>query len=161
MKKVIVGLSVALLVLGAMGCSKEKKVKSAAASTGASEQILSIEVKAQLNDPAATDPNTALSCKYVLVSNNNKSVGEAKTSGSCKWNEITPASAGALNAAAAAKVISIISADTSLPANVKEKWDCKAINIKTTVRQVGAQDCKDGSGVGDATAKALSAALGL
>ncbi|MBQ9394883.1 MAG: hypothetical protein IJU23_05130 [Proteobacteria bacterium] len=161
MKKVIIGLSIALLAFGAMGCKKEKKVQ--AASAGASEQILSLEVMAQLNDPAASDASAALTCKYVSVSGSSMSVGEVKTSGSCDWSAVksSAAASGSLNSAAAAKIVSIISADSSLPANVKDKWDCKAINITTNLRQVGAQDCADGSGVSDATAKSISAALGL
>ena len=161
MKKVIIGLSIALLAFGAMGCKKEKKVKTATAA--AAEQIMSLEVMAQTNDPAAADPNTALTCKYISVAGSSMSVGEIKTSGSCDWNAVKGAAAasGALNSAAAAKIVSAISSDSSLPANVKDKWDCKAINITTNLRQVGAQDCLDGSGVNDATAKAISAALGL
>lgn len=167
MKKVIIGLSVAMLALGAFGCSKEKETKTAVAAAPASENIKQIEVKYQLNDTAATDPSTALNCRYVLIQDNagslNISKAEVKTSGKCDWNDLKgkAAGAGTLSAASASQIVSIISADTTLPASAKDKWDCAAINIKTNVRKVGAQSCKDGKGVSDAVAKQVVAALGM
>ena len=161
MKKVIIGVSIALLALGATGCKKEKKTRAAAA--GAAEALSQLEVQAQLNNTAATDPNTALTCTYILVQGTSINKAEIKTSGKCDFAALKgqAAAAGTLSAAAASQIVSAIAADSSLPASAKSKWDCKAYNIRTNVRQVGAQDCKDGKGVNDATAKLISSALGL
>lgn len=167
MKKVIIGLSVAMLALGAFGCSKDKETKTAVAAAPASENVKQIEVKYQLNDTAATDPSTALTCRYVLVQDNagtlNITKAEVKTSGKCDWNDLKgkAAAAGTLSSAAASQIVSIIAADTTLPASAKDKWDCAALNIKTNVRKVGAQSCQDGKGVADAVAKQIVSALGI
>ena len=167
MKKVIIGLSIALLALGTMGCHKERQSRNVTAENAASapvvaESIVKIEVKAQKQDPAAP-ADTALTCKYVLVSGTSISAAETKTSGKCDFNALAgqAAAAGSLSADAAAKIISIISADSSMPNSAKSKWDCKAINVQTNARKVGAQDCADGQGVNDATGKALAGVLGL
>lgn len=167
MKKAIIGLSVALLALGAFGCSKDNESKTAAAAAPSSENLKQLEVKAQLNDTAATDPTTALKCTYVLIQDNNGALNiskaEAKTSGKCDWNDLKgkAAGAGALAAASASQIISIVSADPSLPASAKDRWDCAAINLKTNVRKVGVQSCKENNGAGDAIAKQIMAALGM
>ncbi len=158
MKKVIIGLSIAILALGAMGCNKQKKAKAAAA--GAAEVLQQLEAQYQMNDASAADPNQALTCKYVLIQGTSVSKAEVKTSGSCNWSDLkSKAAAGAANGNVAAQLVSVVAADPSLPASAKDKWDCTAYNIKTNVRSVGAQDCKDGSGVNDATGKAITAAL--
>ena len=164
MKKVIIGITIALLAVGAAGCSKEKKVKAAAPD--AAEQLVSIEVQSQMNDGSASDPSTALTCKYAIVQNNggtlNVSKAELKTSGKCDFAALKgqASAAGSISSNAVAQVMAAVSAD-NLPASVKAKWDCTAYNIKTNVRKAGAQDCKDGQGINDATAKAIAAALGL
>lgn len=161
MKKIIIGVSIVLLAFGATACHKERKVRSAGA--GSAEVLSQIEVQAQSNDAAAADPNTALTCTYVLVQGTSVSKAEVKTAGKCDFASLRNqvAAAGNISDAAAAQIISAIAADASLPGSVKSKWDCKAYNVRSNVRSVGAQDCKDGKGVSDATAKAISAALGL
>lgn len=168
MKKVIIGLSVAMLALGAFGCSKDnKETKTAVAAAPASENLKQLEVKYQLNDTAATDPSTALTCRYVLVQDNagalNITKAEVKTSGKCDWNDLKgkAAGAGTLSAAAASQIVSVIAADSTLPASAKDKWDCASVNIKTNVRKVGALSCKDGKGTNDAVAKQVISALGI
>ncbi len=168
MKKVILGLSIALLAFGAMGCHKERANANVTAANAASapvvEEVLQkVEVKISMNDTQATDPNTALTCKYVLISGNSISVAEEKTSGKCNFNTLAgnAQASGSLSADAAAKIIAVLQADTTMPASVKQKWDCKAINVQTNARKGGAQDCLDGQGVNDASGKALAGILGL
>lgn len=166
MKKVIIGLSIALLALGTFGCHKERKngnvtAANAAEAPVAAETITTIEAMIQKQDPAAADPATALTCKYVLVSGSSMSVAEVKTAGKCNFNELKGQAAAAGSFTNGAQVLSIISSDSTLPASAKAKWDCKAINVVTNHRKVGAQDCANGQGVNDATGKALANALGI
>lgn len=163
MKKVIIGLSVALLAFGAMGCSKDKDTKSAANSV---ETLAQIEVKSAIHDAKAADPTQALTCKYVLVSGANGvysvSKAELKTSGSCNFADLQgkAAAAGSLDAAKAAQVVAAV-ADSSLPSAAKDAFGCTVYNIKTNARKVGIQDCTNGQGVGNAAAKSVTAILGL
>ena len=119
-----------------------------------------------MNDANASDPSTALTCKYALVQNNggtyNVSKAELKTSGKCDFAALKSqaSAAGTVSSNAIAQVMAAISADNA-PASAKAKWDCIAYNVKSNVRKAGVQDCKDGGGQNDATAKAITAALGL
>ena len=170
MKKVLLGLSLAALVVCSFGCSKKSSSNSDASATaaaGAAETLSSIEVKHQRFTQNATDPSTALRCVYITGTNNGTTVelkkAEVKTSGQCNWAELQGKAAGAapLSADAAARIVSAVASDSSLPAVAKDKWDCTAINVRTNVRKAGAQDCADGSGAGNAIAKTMASTLGL
>ena len=159
MKKVFLGLSIAALVCCSFGCNKDKKgSESASAASGSSEVVNTIEAKYQRNDASASDPNTALHCVYVKVQNNggalSLSKAEVKTSGKA-------ASAGMMSADASAQIVNMVASDTTLPANVREKWDCTAINITTNVRRVGVQDCLDNNGIANGMGKSIAGMLGL
>lgn len=169
MKKVLLGLSIASLVFCAFGCSKKSETSTAAtAAAPAAEVMKSIEVKYQMNDATAADPNAALHCVYISGTGmGDGSVtlvkADVKTSGQCKWNELSgkAASAGMLSADVTSKIVNQLSATSGMPAIAKDKWDCAAINVKTNVRMVGVQSCKNGSGAGDAVAKTIAGMLGL
>ena len=164
MKKVIIGLSIALLAFGAMGCKKDKKETKTAAAP-ASEELQQLEAKYQRQDsnaPAGSD----LTCKYVLIQgaggSYTMSKAEVKTSGQCNWADLQgkAATAGAISAAQAAQVVAG-AAGGGLPASVKDKWNCTAYNVVTNARRVGAQDCADGSGTGQNMGASISGILGL
>ena len=73
MKKVLLGLSIAALVVCSFGCSKKSSSNSDASATaaaGAAETLNSIEVKHQRFTQNATDPSTALRCVYITGTNN-------------------------------------------------------------------------------------------
>lgn len=163
MKKVIIGLSVALLAFGAMGCSKDKKPKAAAGP--ASEELQQLEAKYQRQDgsaPAGSD----LTCKYVVIQGAGGSYtmsrAEVKTTGQCNWADLQgkAATAGAISAAQAAQIVSSIAA-ADAPANVKDKWNCTSYNIVTNGRRGGVQDCADGSGNGQAVGATITSIIGL
>ncbi len=165
MKKAFLGLTVAALVVCSFGCSKKSETTTAAAP--AADAVNTIEVKYQRNDKAAADPNTALRCVYLTAQNNGGTLAvskaEVKTSGSCNWTDLQgkAASAGVISADAAAQIMSLVSSDSTLPANVRDKWDCTAINIKTNIRKVGAQDCADNNGVANGIGRSIANVLGL
>ena len=164
MKKALIGLTIALLAIGAAGCNKDKKESKTAAAAPAAESIVQIEANYQRDDPAAADPNTALTCKYLLVSGSEIRQAEIKTSGKCYFDSLKSSAAGAGSLAAdkAAAILSAINSDGSLPASARDKRGCTAINIRTsTKRVVGVQDCPDGSGVGAVVARSVASALGL
>ena len=168
MKKVFLGLSIAAWVCCSFGCNEDKKgSESASAASGSSEVVNTIEAKYQRNDASASDPNTALHCVYVKVQNNggalSLSKAEVKTSGSCNWADLQgkAASAGMMSADASAQIVNMVASDTTLPANVREKWDCTAINITTNVRRVGVQDCLDNNGIANGMGKSIAGMLGL
>ena len=71
------------------------------------------------------------------------------------------ASAGMMSADASAQIVNMVASDTTLPANVREKWDCTAINITTNVRRVGVQDCLDNNGIANGMGKSIAGMLGL
>ena len=164
MKKVIIGLSIALLAFGAMGCKKDKKETNTAAAPAA-EELQQLEAKYQRQDssaPAGAD----LTCKFVLVQGSGGSYtmskAEVKTSGQCNWADLQgkAATAGAVSAAQAAQILSSISA-SGLPGTAKDKWNCTAYNVVTNGRRVGVQDCADGSGAGQNVAATITSTLGL
>lgn len=165
MKKVFLGLSIAALVMCSVGCSKKSESKTA--SAGSAEVVNTIEAKYQRNDASATDPSTALRCVLVVANNNggalSVSKAEVKTSGSCNWGDLQGklANTGSMSADAAAQIVSMVASDTTLPANVRDKWDCTAINISTNARRVGMQDCANGSGIANSMAKSVASLLGL
>ena len=165
MKKVIIGLSIALLAFGAMGCKKDKKESNTAAAAPASEELQQIEAKYQRQDssaPAGSD----LTCKYILVQGAGGSYtvskAEVKTSGQCNWADLQgkAATSGAITAAQAAQVVAGAAAG-GLPASVKDKWNCTSYNVVTNARRVGAQDCQDGSGAGQSMGSSITGILGL
>ena len=164
MKKVIIGLSIALLAFGAVGCKKDKKETTTAAAPAA-EELQQIEAKYQRQDtsaPAGSD----LTCKFILVQGSGGSYtmskAELKTSGQCNWADLQgkAATAGAISAAQAAQIVAGVAAG-GLPASAKDKWNCTAYNIATNGRRVGVQDCEDGSGAGQNLGKTISTILGL
>ena len=166
MKKAIIGLTIALLAVGAAGCNKDKKTKAASAPA-AVETLEYVDATFQRDDPNAQDPSTALTCKYIRVEGSNGaytvSKAEIKTSGRCDFNALkgSAASAGVLSADNAAAIVSAIVSDKSLPATVGDKRGCTAFNMKTSTRKAAAQDCPDGSGKGAEVARSVAAILGL
>lgn len=169
MKKAFLGLSIVALVCCSFGCNKDKKAEptAAAAASGSSEVVNTIEAKLQRNDASATDPNTALRCVYVKVQNNGGSLAiskaEVKTSGSCNWADLQgkAASAGMMPADASTQIVNMIASDVTLPATVRDKWDCTSINITTNARRVGVQDCADNTGIANDMGKTIAGMLGL
>ena len=166
MKKILIALTVAALAMTSFACSKDKKeseTAATAAAPAAAETITTIEANYQRNDASASDPSTALTCKVVLVNGDAILTAEQKTSGSCDFAALkgSAAAAGSLSADAASSIISTLAADPNLPASAKDKWDCTSINVKTSIRTVGVQDCADGSGNGNAAAQSIAKSLGL
>ena len=165
MKKVLIGLTIAMLSLGAAGCNKDKP--KVAAAPVSEEALLQVEASYQRDDPNAQDPSQALTCKYINVTGSNGaysvSKAEIKTSGRCDFDALkgSASSAGALAADKAAQIVSLIQSDDSLSASARDKRGCTAINVRTTTRKAGAQDCVDGSGKGNNVAKGIAAVLGL
>ena len=163
MKKVIVGLTIAMLAIGAAGCSKDKKSNTpSGAPDVASESLKSVEVKYQRDDPSASDPSTALTCKYMYVSGSSIKKAELKTSGRCDFEALkaNATDAGSLSSDTAAQIIAIATSENA-PGSAREKRGCTAINVKTSLpRSVGVQDCVDNSGNNDSMAKELARVLG-
>ena len=162
MKKVIIGLGVALLAFGAMGCSKEK---AKAVTAAAGEELQQLEAKYQRQDPAAP-AGSDLTCKYVFIQgaggSYTMSKAEVKTSGQCNWSDLQgkAASAGAISGAQAAQITASIAAG-GVPDSVKDKYNCTSYNIITSGHRGGVQDCKDGSGTAQGVGSTISAILGL
>ena len=163
MKKVLVGLSVALLALGTFGCSKDKDSKSAA---DAGEVLRQVEVFSSINDARAADPNTALTCTYALISESNGaysiSKAEVKTSGSCNFDDVKSkaVAAGSLDSGKAAQIVSVIG-PVNMISQAQPSFNCRAYNIKTSMQAGGVSDCVNGNGSNDAVAKSITAILGL
>lgn len=167
MKKIIVGLTIALLAVGAAGCNKDKKAKPVTAPAAAEEVLASVEANYQRDDPNASDPSTALTCKYLGVVSEGGvykvKKAEIKTSGRCDFPSLksSASDAGVLASDKAAAIVSIINSDNTLPASARDKRGCTAINIRTTGHKVGVQDCSTNDGNGDSIAKSVAAQLGL
>ena len=163
MKKVIIGLGVALLAFGAMGCSKDKKPKAVAGPAG--EELQQLEAKYQRQDPSA--PNGSdLTCKYISIQGAGGSYtmsrAEVKTTGQCNWGDLQSkaATAGAISASQAAQIVASIAAANPAP-SVNDKWNCTTYNVVSNARRGGVQDCADGSGNGQAVGTTITQILGL
>jgi len=171
MKKVVVVLFAVAVAFGTMACSKDKK--KASAPTGPAEETLQqLEALYQLNDPASRDPRSALTCRYVLITNNGGTLerkeASLKTSGQCDFDALKGkvSGAGSLSLDKASQILNIIKSTAGLGANAKARFDCVAYNIKTSVRMVGLQDCniKNASAAvsgKDASAREITQLLGL
>ncbi|MCL2325251.1 MAG: hypothetical protein FWC40_01925 [Proteobacteria bacterium] len=171
MKKVVVALFAVAVAFGTMACSKDKKTTQAPAAP-AEETLQQLEALYQLNDPASRDPKAALTCRYVLITNNGGTLerkeASIKTSGQCDFDSLKGkvSSSGALSIDKATQILNIIKSTAGLGANAKARFDCVAYNIKTSVRMVGLQDCsiKDPSAAASgkaASAKEITKILGL
>ena len=167
MKKVIVGLTIALLAVGAAGCNKDKKSTPVTAPSAAEEVLASVEANYQRDDPNASDPSTALTCKYLSVVSEGGvykvKKAEIKTSGRCDFPSLknSASDAGVLASDKAAAIVNAATSDSTLPASARDKRGCTAINVRTTGRKIGVQDCSENNGNGDSVAKAIAAQLGL
>ena len=167
MKKIIVGLTIALLAVGAAGCNKDKKAKTVTAPSAAEAVLISVDANYQRDDPNAADPSTALTCKYLGVVSEGGAYkvkkAEIKTSGRCDFNSLknSASDAGVLASDKAAAIVNVVVSDNTLPASARDKRGCTAINVRTTNRKIGVQDCSENDGNGDSAAKAIAAQLGL
>jgi len=145
MKKVLLALCAVSIAFGAAACSKDKhEVRTAAAAQAvASESVTQTEALYQYNDANAADPSTALSCKYVLITGNNRVEASTKTAGKCDFQSIkaSAAASGSASDAQLANVMDALNSVKNAPASAGKSINCVTYNIKTTTRAVGLQDC--------------------
>lgn len=166
MKKIFLGVSIAALVVCSFGCSK-KSVKPVTGAAPVAEVLQSVELSYQRNDATAKDPNTALHCVYVYAENNGSQMSVSKTdmrtSGKCDFAAMKSraAKAAPVSEAVMNQIVAAVAADNTMNASARDKWDCTAVNVRTTVRQAGGQDCADGKGVANATAKKIASLFNL